>query len=334
MRILFIGNLLSKKKGTKGISEKLLVLLKRDDLKFLYASDKSSQILRFLEIIYKCLFSKYDIIHIDTFSGNAFRIAEAASILAQLKRTKIILTLRGGKLPEFYLQYPDRVKRAFYRADYLQTPSMYLKEFFNGQGFNVNYLPNSIDLSLFPYSRDKVRPHSLLWVRAFTEIYNPWLAIMALYEVRKLYPDTILTMIGPDKGLLAKTKKLVSDLGLDSAVIITGPVPNEQLYKYYHSHEVFLNTTSYESFGVAVLEAAACGIPVVSTKVGELPYIWKHEKDILFAEEMDPINFADKIKLLFGSIELKDILSKNARLKAENFAWDKIKHSWINLLTE
>lgn len=271
--------------------------------------------------------------HIDTFSGHAFWIAEVATFIGKMRKKRIIMTLRGGRLPEFFQSNPQRTKKVLHRATYLQTPSMYLKDFFANHGIQLDYLPNSIDLTAFPYSREKIKTHSILWVRAFTEIYNPELAIKTFYEVRKIFHDATLTLVGPDKGLLMKTKKLISYMGLDSFVIITGPVPNDQLYKYYHSHEVFLNTTSYESFGVAVLEAAACGIPIVSSKVGELPYLWEHEKDILFVEKMEPNKFAEQIAKLFTSKQLAVTLSKNARLKAENFAWEKIKDKWIKLLS-
>jgi len=271
--------------------------------------------------------------HIDAFSGQAFRIAETASLISKLRGKKVLLTLHGGKLPEFFQEAPERVKRTFMRADYIQTPSLYLKDFFAKQDITVNYLPNSIDLSRFPYSRENVKSHSLLWVRAFAEIYNPDLPVRILHEIKKTYPDAILTMIGPDKGLLSETKTLIDKLGLNSSVTITGPVPNERLFNYYQSHEVFLNTTSYESFGVAVLEAAACGIPIVSSKVGEIPYLWKHEEDILMVEKIEPDEFCRAIQQLFTSKDLAENITISARKKAEEFDWVKIKAKWVAILT-
>jgi len=333
INVLMIGSFLSGKYGTKPISEKLAISLNEPYIKLNLVSFKHAKILRFSDIILSSIFSAYDRMHIDTFSGSAFRIAEAASIIAKWRRKKLILTLHGGKLPEFFKDSAERVKRVFARADYIQTPSLYLKNFFAKQDITVNYLPNSIDLSRFPYSRENVKPQALLWVRAFTEIYNPDLPVWILHEIKKIYPDATLTMVGPDKGLLSETKTLIKKLGLNSSVNITGPVPNDSLYSYYQSHEVFLNTTSYESFGVAVLEAAACGIPVVSSKVGELPYLWKHEEDILMVEKMEPDEFCLAIQRLFNSKDLAEKISMSARKKAEEFDWAKIKAKWVALLT-
>jgi len=138
-------------------------------------------------------------------------------------------------------------------------------------------------------------------------------------------------MIGPDKGLLEDTEELVKKLGIADKIVMKGRVPNEALYKYYQSHSVYLNTTAYESFGVAVLEAAACGIPVVSTRVGEIPYIWK-EGEEMFMCEAEAVQMAEKVVEIFESSELANKFSLNAQKKAESFEWAVIKLKWINLL--
>jgi len=332
-RILFIGSFLSKKSGTLGVSENLARKLQLNKVDIRLASRFKNKKLRLLSIIAASLTLRYDRMHIDTFSGNAFRIAETASTIARFRKKRIILTLHGGKLPEFYLQYPNRVKRVLNRAEWVQTPSKYLQTFFEKQNINIQYLPNSIDLARFPYERSFVIPHTLLWVRAFSDVYNPELPVLTLFELIKTFPDTILTMVGPDKGLMNKVKKIIEDLNLEDFVKITGPIKNEELFKFYQTHAVFLNTTSYESFGVAVLEAAACGIPIVSTKVGEIPLLWKNEENILLAEQIDANSFAKQISRLFTDTELSNTLSLNARKNAEQFEWDLLKNHWINLLS-
>jgi L-malate glycosyltransferase len=332
IRILMIGSFLSKSTGTKGTSEKLIESLNSGKIEFQSASSKQNRILRLLDIIVKCAFANYDIIHIDTFSGMAFRITEAAIFISFLRRKRALLSLHGGRLPEFYKKHPKRVQRSLSKAYMAKTPSLYLKTFFKGQNIELQYLPNSIILSQFPYKRDSIISHSLLWVRAFSEIYNPHLPVLVLNEIRKIYPDAKLTMIGPDKGLLPQTKELIFNLGLDSSVRIVGPIKNDQLFSYYQTHEVYLNTTSYESFGMALIEAASCGIPIVSTKVGEVPFLYTHEENVLMVEKFEPIDFADQIIRIFKSSLFAESLSKNARKIAEKFDWDNIKPEWEKIL--
>jgi len=332
-RVLFIGSFLSENSGSLGPSESLFRTLETENIKIKCVSRKKRKELRLIDIILNCLFDRSERIHIDVFSGQAFKIAEIASLIGILRHKKVFMTFHGGMLPEFYAKFPNKIRQLYKRAYYAQTPSLYLKSFFHSKNIDLKYLPNFIKLERFPFCRNQVKIHSLLWVRAFSSIYNPFLAVKTLYEIRKKYPDTTLTMIGPDKGLLPETKKLISDLGLDSAVWILGPVKNDQLFLYYQTHEVFLNTTSYESFGVALLEAASCGVPIVSTKVGEIPFLYTHGENIMMVEDFEPLDFADKVIRVFESPSIAESLSINARKIAEHFDWDILKAQWVELLS-
>lgn len=244
----------------------------------------------------------------------------------------MILTLHGGALHEFYTGRELAFKNLFRRANTITSPSLFLQKFFASKGYEIKYLPNAINLEKFPFSRIKYKKYSLLWVRAFTDIYNPKLAVLTLKELLKEFPDVTLAMIGPDKGLLGDIKDLIHELGVADHVQIVGPVPNHMLSAYYQTHHVYLNTTNYESFGVAVLEAASCGIPVVSTRVGEIPYIWEHERDILLINDASPVEMALQVKRIFQDDHLGQSLSDNARIKSSKFNWNDIKFKWINLL--
>jgi glycosyltransferase involved in cell wall biosynthesis len=331
--VFFIGNFLSKKTGTYPVSKNVSIGLQKKGFTTQLCSSINNRFLRLIDIVCCSLFVRYKIMHIDIYSGPAFIISEFSSKIAKLRNKKIIMTLHGGNLPTFFKANRNRIESVFNRADYIQTPSLSLQQFFLENDIKINYLPNPIDLEKFPFLRKNIKSKSLLWVRAFSNIYNPELAIRTLFELRKTSSDVTLTMIGPDKGNLPKIQKLIQSLDLTSVVYLIGPVKNELLYKYYQSHEVFLNTTSIESFGVAVVEAASCGIPIVSTAVGELTLLWKHEENILFANKNSK-SFSEQIKRLFSSEELKLNLSNSARKKIEEFDLYKIIKDWDNIITK
>jgi glycosyltransferase involved in cell wall biosynthesis len=327
-KVLFIGNFLSQQKGTKGIVEKFF--LKEGKL----VSFKENKILRALDFLLNAAFFPYQIIHIDVYSGQAFNFAEKCAFIAKMRKKRVTLTLRGGALSEFFQNNSGRVEKLFEKADYIQTPSLFLKFFFEKEGFNINYLPNPIDLSSFPYQRIQFKEFSLLWVRAFTSIYNPQIPIKVLESLIQIFPEATLTMIGPDKGELNNIKKLAQELNLTDKITFTGPIPNNQLYKYYQKHHVYLNTTSYESFGVAVVEAAACGIPIVSNNVGEIPFIWTNGKDILLVDNNDIEQYVTHISSLFKDDKKANELSVNARIKTKEFDWQKIRPHWQRVLEQ
>ncbi len=329
-KILFIGSHLSQFRGTQGPSERIARLL-RSDFDIRLVSHFENQLIRLLDIALNVVFCSYDTVHIDVFSNRAFFYANFASWIAKLRQKHIVMTLHGGMLTEKYESEPESLRKVFNRAFILQSPSLFLIDFFQKKEFNVRYMPNFIDLSDFPYNRDKVVSHSLLWVRAFSSEYRPELAILTLSKILPYYPDATLTMIGPDKGLQNDMELLIKNLDLVNHIRLEGKVPNQDLFTYYQTHAVYLNTTMYESFGLAVLEAASCGIPVVSTRVGEIPYLWKEGVEMLMSEA-DAEMMSREVMSVFESVSLAQKLSINARKKADNYDWQFVKQQWLELL--
>ncbi|MFZ6009075.1 MAG: glycosyltransferase family 4 protein [Bacteroidota bacterium] len=317
--ILFVGNFLQRKAGALPASGVVMDGLS-DKVTIKKASTINNRYLRLMDIVLKCSTLSYEFLHVDVFSGNSFLFARLASWIASKRRKKIMLTLHGGALHEFYVGREAQFKKLFESAFLIRTPALFLQEFFAAKGFKVDYLPNPVSIERFPFNRSNVQKYSILWVRAFTEIYNPPVAVHILAEVLKDFPQATLTMVGPDKGMKDQTMALVNKLGLNARVQMVGAVPNHELFQYYQRHEVFINTTSYESFGVALVEAASCGIPVVSNKVGEIPLLWKDEEDMLLVDNLDHAGMASAVKRLFRDENLARKLSLNAHAKAQSFS--------------
>lgn len=333
-KVLFIGNFLSSRNGTLGVSETITQSELKQSFSFRLCSKIPNRAFRLFDMIKCTLLYNGEVIHIDVFSGLAFQFPAIVSLIAKTRRKKVIMTLHGGALPEYTRANQNKVKRVLRRADHIQSPSKYLIDYFDSIGVKVNYLPNPIDFNKFPYDRTDVKPYSILWVRAFTSIYNPDIPIRVLTSLLVDFPKTTLTMVGPDKGLQKEIQELALQLGVADRVNFVGPVPNDELYKYYQSHQVFLNTTSYESFGVAVVEAAACGIPIVSNPVGEIPHIWEHGINILFAHDNKVQNFVYCVRRIFTDEKLVLKLSKQGRLNSDQFDWKLIMPQWFSLLKD
>lgn len=331
--ILFIGNFLSKVQGTIGPTEYMADRFKEDGRNIIKASTYSNKILRLADMAIKTMFYRYDCISIDVYSSTALKFAKITSMLAKVRGKKIVLVLHGGGLVDVYKRKKDEIQSLLNRASFIVTPSRFLKNFFVSLGYEVKYTPNTIDLGVFKRT-EKTDGHRLLWVRAFTKNYNPDVAVKAFYEVLKKFHDATLTMVGPDKGNLDEIQQLIDELGLRDKISITGRIENKTLPKYYNSHNVYLNTTSYESFGVALIEAAACGLPIVSTSVGEIPIMWKDGTDILLSEAIEPTLLANKVLMLFDDDSMYARIAENAYVKARSYSWESVSKEWNKVFFE
>lgn len=333
VRILIVGPIFNSKDGPIGIGGFLYRELCKHYVKVLRVSAHRNKILRLIDTLKIVLLKKneYDVILLQSFGLRAFVLEDLVSLCAKLLNKPISFTLHGGAFYDFFKKNPIWVRRVLNRVNLINTPSLFLQERFMEEGVGVEYIPNAISLQYFQFHRNVTTDNSLLWVRAFEYTYNPELAIYSLAILKKKYPNIKLTMVGPDRGLLSKCQKLIAELNLVDNVSIVGFVQNNELYKYYHSHTVFLTTTRYESFGVAILEAVACGIPCVSVPVGEIPYLWRNRKNIMFAER-NPEDFASKIDELLENNELRDFISDNAKNNIDRFTWDRIVPLWVNTI--
>jgi len=331
IKVLFIGNYLSKHYGTNGPIEKLAPHCPSIGVNAILASGIQNKYLRLVHMCLYTLFCNYKLIHIDVYSGAAFRYALFCSKLSKFRKKTVIINLHGGMLTELFEKDPNRINKLFENSDHILTPSLFLQDYFQKQNFKVHYLPNAIDFLRFPFKRDKVKPYSLLWVRAFDSIYSPEVAINSLLEVKKEFPSTSLTMIGPDKGKRSDIEYLIKKNNLQDSVTLTGAIPNTELFKYYQTHQVFLNTTQYESFGVCITEAASCGIPIISNNVGEISFLWENETNCLLVEKNSIEEFSKYIKRVFNESELNIKLSEKAKFNIEKFKLPKIILKWKEL---
>lgn len=331
--ILFVGSFLSGTRGTINPSEKMAGVL-GDHFDCSLVSNKENILFRAFDVFFKVLFTRASIVHIDVFSGSNFYYAALASRVAGLRGKKVILNLHGGKLPEFYRQKKALLTKIFQRADRILSPSLFIIEFFKKEGFDVTYLPNGIDLSHFCYREKPITtPLRLVWVRAYKNIYNPITPILILQELLDRDIDVRLTMVGKKEGLYKATYEKAEALGVVDKVDFKGFVPNQELGEVLSEHDVFLNTPSYESFGIAVVEAITVGLSVVSSKVGELPYLWNAPNNILFAKVEDQRTFADQIEYLreMNDDDLK-VRSKVNSEASKKFSLSVVKDDWVKII--
>lgn len=333
--IFFIGSFLSHINGTKGPSETIFEELKIRGWKLRRASRIKNKILRVIDISISLLFNfrNFEIVHIDIFSGNAFKIALLSTFISNILRKKIVITLHGGKLLDYYLGMEKSFIYLFSKANLVLTPSKFLQNGFLKEGFFTTYLPNPLDLSIFKPTNKVMGDKyifKLLWVRSFTEIYNPDVAIKALNEVREMGINANLTMVGPDMGLLSSVKDEISKLGLSQFVNILGPINNKLLPAIYQSHDCYINTTSYESFGVSMMEAASCGLPICSNMVGEISFLWEDNVNYLGNIENDFIGMANNIFKLANDSNLRNNISKMGLKKSKEFDRSTILNLWID----
>ena len=332
-----IGNFLSDHIGTRSYCEDLAIRLSRGNWKPITASDKSSRPVRLLDMLDRTWRYRhhYRVALVDVFNGRAFIWAEAVCLLLRYLKKSHILVIRAGNMPQFAKKYPVAMKNLLRYAFAVTTPSRYLAQELAFLGMEIQVIPNAIDLSTYKFEQRSMLQPRLVWLRAFHRDYNPLMAIEAVGYLRADFPEIQLTMIGPDKhdGTLVSIYKAITQLGLQNNIVLREAIPKSKVPDTLASYDIFLNTTSAESFGVSVMEAAATGLCIVSTAVGELPLIWKNEYSALLIPSGDSWVMAQAVRRILTDSDLALRLSCNARATAEHYDWSTILPQWEQLLT-
>lgn len=114
----------------------------------------------------------------------------------------------------------------------------------------------------------------------------------------------------------------VKEFGLDSEVKMLGDLAEEDLPLYYRAADLFVLPTLYEGFGIVFIEAMACGLPVVSTKVGAVPEV-VDGAGFLVAPG-DPEALAEKIVSILSDSALYHSLQQRALERANFYSWGRL----------
>ncbi len=332
--ILLVGNFLAGKGGSKQPCEEIALRLAARGWNVATTSGVRNRFGRMLDMLRTAWVRRrhYQIAVIDVFSGLSFAWTLCTAILVKALGKKMALVLHGGGLPGFASRHPRLVRHLLSKADRVLAPSEYLRAGLLPYRSGIGILPNGIELSHCTMRPQTHPAPRLVWLRTFCSIYNPGMAVEVAAALRGNFPGIQLTMVGPDKdGSLKGVRELAERRGLSACVHFPGGVPKEEVPRMLASGDIFINTTTVDNAPVSVIEAMACGLPIVSTNVGGIPFLLKDGEDALLVPSGDVAAMAAAVRRLLTEPETAGRLSRNGRAKAERFDWKVVLPQWESL---
>ena len=207
----------------------------------------------------------------------------------------------------------------------------------------ISIIPPGVDIEKF-YPRDKkqCRKHLnlslenkiILFVGRLEKLkgIDILIKVMSIIETS----NTQLFIIGGEGNSpeVKRLKDLAVKLNVRENILFLGSIPQDELVYYYGSSDICVLPSYYESFGLAALEASACGKPVVASKVGGLPSIVLDGKTGYLVNWKCPGPFQEKIEVLLNNELLREHLGKKARIHSESLTWENSTKKLLDLLNE
>ena len=175
-------------------------------------------------------------------------------------------------------------------------------------------------------------------VKTLERKYGIEYLIKAFKILSDKYPELPLKLLIVGGGSLeTELKNLAKELGIWNKTIFTGKVPFEEVPVYHNmlSVSVSVSVSESESFGVAVVEAMACGKPVVVSNVGGLPEVVEDGKTGFVVPPKNPEKTAEAIERLVLDKDLRKNMGQAARDRVINlYNWDNCVDRMIKIYDE
>ncbi|RLE41357.1 glycosyl transferase, partial [Candidatus Woesearchaeota archaeon] len=145
----------------------------------------------------------------------------------------------------------------------------------------ISIIPNGIDLTEYnnlppkgSFRKTFSIPENkrlILYLGRIHWIKGIDLLVKACYLMKKHgYHNFVLVIAGPDDGYLHTIQQMVNQLGLRRSVIFTGPLYGKMKQAAYRDADVYVLPSRYDTFPMTILEAYACGVPVIASDIGGL----------------------------------------------------------------
>lgn len=290
---------------------------------------------RLLPYLWKAwrLAGRVDVIHLMANSGWSWQLYAAPVIwIAWLRRTPVIVNYRGGEAGEYLAKSSAWVKPSLNKASEVIVPSGFLQNVFAEFGVPSKVIPNIIDLDTFCPSGEKVDEGSftLVITRNLEPIYGLETAIRAIVIARGKIPGIQLKIAGSGPQL-KELEQLVEAMELEQTVHFMGRLERDEVVALYQGADAMLNPTTVDNMPNSVLEALACGVPVISTNVGGVPYIVRDRETALLVPARDELQMARAIVELYENESLRSELVDRGREDVAQYSWDRVRPMWLSL---
>lgn len=239
------------------------------------------------------------------------------------------MDVTGLRGPARLLGLPSKVifKSLFKKADIIITASLDYIE--NSQAAPIykkhpekfREIPFGVDTNKFRPAPGKFsRSPRILFVGGLDQAHY-FKGVNKLLKALARLKDTnwSLDVVG-EGDLRPEYQRKAKELGLENRISFPGQVNEEKLIEYYQQSDLFVlpSTDSSEAFGLVLIEAMACGLPVIASDLPGVRRVFRNGEEGLTTPSGDEKKLAEKLESLLTDPETRRKMGKKARKKAEN----------------
>lgn len=269
------------------------------------------------------------------------------------KKTKILVNVHDvgfKRFPKLYksiqIWYHDlTMKKIRKRANIIITISQFSKEeiidLYNVDknkikvvylGYDKNIYQPSDKINSEILDKYKIKKPYLLYVGRLEKKKNIGNIVSAFVLNKIDHLDLKLVLAGNAGNDFEAITEIIKNNKLEEEIIMPGYVKEDDLPELMRQSEIFLFPTLYEGFGLPILQAMACGAPVITSD--QNPHKEVAREAAAFADAGRPQEIASQIDKILRDPEFKDNLKEQGFQRVKEFSWRKTAQSIFNLIIE
>ena len=276
---------------------------------------------------------KYDVVHVFSASYFSYLLAVMPAILlGKLYGKKVLLNYRSGEADDHLRNWKLTAVPVMRLADMIVVPSGYLVDVFAGFGLQARPIFNVVELESFRYrERRPIRP-VFLTSRLHEPLYNVPCVLRAFAIIQRQFPEASLVVAG-DGWMRPQLEALARELSLRNTTFV-GRVVFEQMPALYDAADIYLTATDLDNMPGSVIECLSCGLPVVTTDAGGVPYIVTNEATALIVPRGDHEALARSAIRLLEDNELAVRITRAGLESCRRFTWPAVRDKWLEAYEE
>ena len=270
---------------------------------------------------------KPDIIH-----SHVFKSALPALLLKKAYNLPLVVTEHADVVDRYRRGYLQKIKNnisrilckfSFNQADIITVPSSVFREYLQSLGITgeIKVIPNIVDTNIFyPKKRDEKDVKNILFVGTLTPVKGVDNILKAFKKVLHKQKNVRLDIVGD--GNKKRYEKLAKSLNILDYVKFHGAKSQKDIACFMQECDFLILPSLYETFGIVLIEAMACGRPVISTTKGGPKDIINDKRGLLVPPE-DEIKLAEAINYMLDNLDRYDS-EQISRYITENFGYEKV----------
>lgn len=204
-------------------------------------------------------------------------------------------------------------------ADYFKLPTHQLSAIYNGVGIHFKKVSNLAELERT--KRTYHLPDNFIFYLGNTDPKKNVMGVLKAFSILKKRGnlDTKLLMLDIDRDYLLNIMQQINDIGLMNDIVFSGYVPNKDLPAIYSQASLFLYPSLRESFGIPLVEAMACEVPIITSNTSSMPEVALDAA--LLVDPNNPYEIAETIHKLQTDLSLQKQLIQKGLERATHFTW-------------